>query len=168
VTLRVSQPSPLIEISPRDLEGVAVLIGTTNSCTFPFYDNTKSGWREFLENERVYFEFVGFYWFFEFWKSQPGRGPLIRVPIQTARTGLWTAAAATLPVPMASHRWPLFAPSALSAPPLSGHGWALPPSPIFLVIGPWAQVAGPAWNGSTGFGSCAQCTLPIFHLFKHD
>jgi hypothetical protein len=31
----VSQPSPLTEISSRDLEGEAVLTGTVNSRTFP-------------------------------------------------------------------------------------------------------------------------------------
>jgi hypothetical protein len=30
----VSQPSPLTEISSRDLEGKAVLTGIANSCTF--------------------------------------------------------------------------------------------------------------------------------------
>jgi hypothetical protein len=37
---------PLTEISTRDLEGVAVVIGTTNSHTFPFYGKMKSRWRE--------------------------------------------------------------------------------------------------------------------------
>jgi hypothetical protein len=37
---------PLIEISPRDFDGVAALVGTSNNRTFPHYDNTKSGWRE--------------------------------------------------------------------------------------------------------------------------
>jgi hypothetical protein len=44
VTLGVSQPSPLTEILPRDLDGVAALIGTANSHTIPHYDNAKSGW----------------------------------------------------------------------------------------------------------------------------
>jgi hypothetical protein len=44
VTLGVLQPSPLTEISTQDLDGVVVLIGTANSCTFPHYGNTKSGW----------------------------------------------------------------------------------------------------------------------------
>jgi hypothetical protein len=34
ITLGLSQPSPLTEMSLQDLEGVAVLAGTTNSRTF--------------------------------------------------------------------------------------------------------------------------------------
>jgi hypothetical protein len=45
MTLRVSQASPLTEISSRDLEG-AVLTGTTNNRTFPHYGNMMSEWRE--------------------------------------------------------------------------------------------------------------------------
>jgi hypothetical protein len=46
MTLGVSQPSPLTEISSQDLEGVAALIGIVNSRTFSHYGNIKSGWRE--------------------------------------------------------------------------------------------------------------------------
>jgi hypothetical protein len=46
VTLGVSQPSPLTEISPRDLEGVVALTGIGNCHKFPHYGNTKSGWQE--------------------------------------------------------------------------------------------------------------------------
>jgi hypothetical protein len=46
VILGVSQPSPLTEISTRDLEGETVLTGAANSRTFPHYGNTKPGWRE--------------------------------------------------------------------------------------------------------------------------
>jgi hypothetical protein len=35
----VSQPSPLTEISSRDLDGAVVLTGTVNSHTFPQYGN---------------------------------------------------------------------------------------------------------------------------------
>jgi hypothetical protein len=44
VTLGVSQPSPLTEISPRDLDGVAALKGTVNRRTFPHNGNMKSIW----------------------------------------------------------------------------------------------------------------------------
>jgi hypothetical protein len=46
VTLGVSQPSPLIGISSRDLEGAMALTGIVNSHTFPHYGNTKYRWRE--------------------------------------------------------------------------------------------------------------------------
>jgi hypothetical protein len=46
VTLGVSQPSPLTEISSRDLEGVAALTETVNNCTIPHYGKMKSEWRE--------------------------------------------------------------------------------------------------------------------------
>jgi hypothetical protein len=44
VILGVSQPSPLIEISSQDFEGLAALVGIANSHTIPRYGNTKSGW----------------------------------------------------------------------------------------------------------------------------
>jgi hypothetical protein len=44
VTLGASQPSPVTEISSRDLEGAAALTGIVNSHTFSHYGNTKSGW----------------------------------------------------------------------------------------------------------------------------
>jgi hypothetical protein len=43
---RVSHPSPLREISSRDLEGVAALTETVNNCATPHYGKTKSGWKE--------------------------------------------------------------------------------------------------------------------------
>jgi hypothetical protein len=46
VTLGVSQPSPLTEISSQDLEGVAAPTETMNNYTIPHYGKTKSGWRE--------------------------------------------------------------------------------------------------------------------------
>jgi hypothetical protein len=50
MTLGVSQPSPLIEIWTRDLEGVAVLTGTVNSHTFHHYGNMKSEWWEWRKS----------------------------------------------------------------------------------------------------------------------
>jgi hypothetical protein len=44
--LGVSQPSPLTEISSRDLERVAALIEIVNKNTTPHYNRTKSRWRE--------------------------------------------------------------------------------------------------------------------------
>ncbi len=50
VTLGVSQPSPLIETSSRDLKGVVALTETTNIHIFPYYGNTKSGLREWRKS----------------------------------------------------------------------------------------------------------------------
>jgi hypothetical protein len=50
VTLGVSQPSPLTEISSRDLEGVAALMDTVNNYTIPHYGKMKSGWREWRKS----------------------------------------------------------------------------------------------------------------------
>jgi hypothetical protein len=44
VTLGVSQPSPLTEISSRDLDGVVALTDKVNNYTTPHYDKTKSRW----------------------------------------------------------------------------------------------------------------------------
>jgi hypothetical protein len=50
VTIGVSQPTPLTEISTEDLEGETVLTGTMNSHTFPHCGNTKSGWRQWRKS----------------------------------------------------------------------------------------------------------------------
>jgi hypothetical protein len=44
VTLGVSQPSPLTEISYRDLEGVTAITEIANNHTIPHYGKMKSGW----------------------------------------------------------------------------------------------------------------------------
>jgi hypothetical protein len=50
ITLRVSQPSLQTEILTQDLEGDSTLVGTANSHTFPYYGNTKFGWREWRKS----------------------------------------------------------------------------------------------------------------------
>jgi hypothetical protein len=50
VTLGVSQPSPLIEISSRDLEGVVALTDIVNNYTIPHYGKTKSECREWRKS----------------------------------------------------------------------------------------------------------------------
>jgi hypothetical protein len=50
VTLGVSQPSPLTEISSRDWEGVAALTDTVNNYTIPHYGKTRSGWQEWRKS----------------------------------------------------------------------------------------------------------------------